>query len=109
MTFEDGLVVHAGVAALRRVSTLIRQTPHMVESAREPLLLRDFEGLAHRLEEPEEWEWDLGKEFAFLSPQDIESVMIARELLVARGTDAQHVKSLETLETFLRRFLTYVE
>lgn len=108
MTDRDKSVIRDGVSALRRVASLTRQTPQMVETARTPLVLRDFEGLAHRLEEPEGWEWDLGKEFAFLSSQDIGVVTVATELLSVHGAVNDRVRlrhNLESLEAFLRRFL----
>jgi hypothetical protein len=108
VTDSDEVLLRDGITALRRVASLIRHNPHLVETARTPLVLRDFEGLAHRLEEPRRWEWDLGKEFAFLSAQDIGAVTEAMELLVAldAGEDHQQVRrSLVSLEDFLRRFL----
>ena len=108
MTVEDTLIINAGIAALRHVSALIRASPGLIESAREPLVLRDIEGLAHRLEEPNAREWELGMGFAFLSPQDIGVVNAAAGLLVAASAPddrQQHSQSLGELEVFLRRFL----
>lgn len=107
MTDRDKAVIRDGVAALRRVASFVRQTPQIVEQTRTPLILRDFEGLAHRLEEPKEWEWDLGKAFAFLSPHDIGVVTMAAELLLVHsaGDDREHRQSLASLDVFLRRFL----
>jgi hypothetical protein len=107
MTESDKIAIECGVTALRRVGMIIREGTQIVDPIRAPLVLRDIEGLANRLDEPAESDWDLGKNFAFLSPQDIGVVSDALELLRRNDPkDRENLRqSLRTLETFLRRFL----
>jgi hypothetical protein len=101
----DLVTISDGVSALRRVSALIAKRPVLLDAARAPLVLRDIDGLAGRLEDPDEREWDLGPNFAFLAPVDIGSVVMARDILDASGLpDAKTRHDLDALENFLRRF-----
>ena len=85
MTIEDEHTISSGVDALRRVASLIRQSSQIAEPERALLILRDLEGLAHRLKETTESEWNLGNAFAFLSPQEIGVVVVATEPLLVPG------------------------
>jgi hypothetical protein len=110
MTIKDELSGRGGgVVALRRAAALIRQNPNLADAARAPLMERDFERLAHRLEEPNAQEWDLGKECAFLAPHDIGAVVMASELTRSHPVAHERLvlrENLFALEAFLRRYLT---
>jgi hypothetical protein len=109
---EDLQVVQAGIAALRFVATRVRGGElYRAENSRALLIVRDLESVAARLEEAEEWEWELGPGALSLAPLDIGTVISARELLHSSHSfgseddrDA-HNAALRLLEGLLRRIM----
>lgn len=65
-------LVTAGVAALRELGAELRAAAENNPNAPELWLsVRDCEGLAGRLADPDDWEWRHGSADLLLSPQDL--------------------------------------
>ena len=64
-------VVKAGAAALREIGVQLRAVAERSPNTPELWLsVRDYEGLAARLADPDDWEWRHGFADLLLSPQD---------------------------------------
>lgn len=104
-------IVAAGVASLRTVSANVRAAATGRPDAPELwLVVRDCEGLAGRLVDLDEREWQEGFGFMFVTGQDLGALdALLENGVLLRGTPvvsltAEQATSLTRLRAFLQRY-----